>query len=58
MKDNAYNLSSADLMLSNRAYMDKCDEKDGVKDVLSHGRRCAVMTPKCLHAVKRKMRIA
>ncbi|NLD38389.1 MAG: tannase/feruloyl esterase family alpha/beta hydrolase [Desulfatiglans sp.] len=32
MKDNAYNLSSADLMLSNRAYMDKCDEKDGVKD--------------------------
>ena len=32
MKDDAHRLSMAQLMASNKAYVDKCDELDGVKD--------------------------
>lgn len=32
MKDDAHKLDSTKLMASNRAYIDKCDEIDGVKD--------------------------
>ncbi|MBN2420432.1 MAG: tannase/feruloyl esterase family alpha/beta hydrolase [Deltaproteobacteria bacterium] len=34
LKDDAHKLTQTELMLSNRAYIDKCDEIDGVKDGL------------------------